>query len=103
VTHIAEADAAARFSLASPEAKSLKLKVIQRHRLKRPIQTNSLQAGDKVMICDAGGATIDLTTYTIKRLEPLQFFEFVTPLSKTLQTPQATNLLIIFQQDLAER
>ena len=36
------------------------------------------------MICDAGGATVDLTTYTIKKIEPLQLVEFVQPLSKTL-------------------
>lgn len=34
------------------------------------------------MVCDAGGATTDLTTYTIRRLDPLQVVEFVPPLSK---------------------
>ncbi|EPE24777.1 Actin-like ATPase [Glarea lozoyensis ATCC 20868] len=65
ITHIQEAEAAAFFNMRSKEAKALKLKI-----------------GDTIMICDAGGATINLTTYTIKRLVPLQVVETVPPLSK---------------------
>ena len=35
------------------------------------------------MICDAGGATTDLTSYTIRRLSPLEVVELVPPLSRT--------------------
>ncbi len=34
------------------------------------------------MVCDAGGATTDLTSYTIRRLNPLEVVELVPPLSK---------------------
>ncbi|CZR66372.1 uncharacterized protein PAC_16273 [Phialocephala subalpina] len=61
VTHITEAEAAARFSLRSTEARAV---------------------GDTIMVCDAGGATTDLTTYTIRRLDPLQVVEFVPPLTR---------------------
>lgn len=37
------------------------------------------------MVCDAGGATTDLTSYTIRRLDPLQVVEFVPPLSKSTE------------------
>jgi hypothetical protein len=35
------------------------------------------------MVCDAGRATTDLTSYTIRRLHPLQIVDVVSPLSKT--------------------
>lgn len=35
------------------------------------------------MVCDAGGATTDLTSYTIRKLNPLEVIELVPPLSKT--------------------
>lgn len=82
MTHITEAEAAARFSLQSTEAKALKLKVsIQASFIWQ--QTNFHQIGDTIMICDAGGATTDLTSYNIRRLNPLQVVEFVPPLSKS--------------------
>jgi hypothetical protein len=34
------------------------------------------------MICDAGGATTDLTSYTIQKMDPLQVVEVVPPMSK---------------------
>jgi hypothetical protein len=37
------------------------------------------------MVCDAGGATTHLTSYTIQKLNPLEVVELVPPLSKTKQ------------------
>ena len=36
-----------------------------------------LKVGDNVLICDAGGGTVDITSYSIKSMQPLQFNEAV--------------------------
>ena len=38
-----------------------------------------LQAGDAIVICDAGGGTVDLVSYDIQKLAPLELGELVRP------------------------
>ncbi|PVH75767.1 actin-like ATPase domain-containing protein [Cadophora sp. DSE1049] len=38
-----------------------------------------LQLGDSFVVCDAGGGTVDLISYTVKSLEPLRLEECVEP------------------------
>ena len=46
------------------------------------------------MVCDAGGATTDLTSYTIRRINPLEVVELVPPLSKTSQISARATLYL---------
>jgi len=39
------------------------------------IQPNKLNIGDNMVVCDAGGGTVDLISYKITNLEPLQVIE----------------------------
>jgi len=39
------------------------------------IQPNKLQIGDNIVVCDAGGGTVDLISYKITKLKPLQVVE----------------------------
>ncbi|KAF8542987.1 hypothetical protein BDD12DRAFT_727596 [Trichophaea hybrida] len=56
--------------ISEPEAAaSYTLKVMQSH---------SLKIGDTFVVCDAGGGTVDLISYTITNLDPLQINENVT-------------------------
>lgn len=38
---------------------------------------HSIKAGDSFMICDAGGGTVDLITYEVKNIQPLELAELV--------------------------
>ena len=40
------------------------------------------QVGDAIVICDAGGGTVDLVSYEIKNLAPLELGELVRPTGK---------------------
>ena len=48
-----------------------------------------LQAGDAIVICDAGGGTVDLVSYEIRNLAPLELGELVRPTGEyhALQLP----------------
>lgn len=39
------------------------------------IQPNKLKTGDNIVVCDAGGGTVDLISYRITKLKPLQVIE----------------------------
>lgn len=41
----------------------------------RSLQPNTLKQGDCLTVCDAGGGTVDLITYSISSLQPLQLCE----------------------------
>lgn len=44
--------------------------------------SESGQAGDAILVCDAGGGTVDLMSYEIKKLDPLELTELVAPTSQ---------------------
>ncbi|CAG8890324.1 unnamed protein product [Penicillium egyptiacum] len=41
----------------------------------RTIQPNTISEGDCLVVCDAGGGTVDIITYRVKQTEPLRFEE----------------------------
>ncbi|KFY66388.1 hypothetical protein V496_02081 [Pseudogymnoascus sp. VKM F-4515 (FW-2607)] len=55
--------------ISEPEAAAL-------HTL-RAIQPNTITNGDTFVVCDAGGGTVDLISYQVKSVEPLDLYEVV--------------------------
>ncbi|KFX96515.1 hypothetical protein O988_05263 [Pseudogymnoascus sp. VKM F-3808] len=55
--------------ISEPEAAAL-------HTL-RAIQPNTITNGDTFVVCDAGGGTVDLITYQVRSVEPLDLYEVV--------------------------
>ena len=45
---------------------------------------HSLEVGDTFVLCDAGGGTVDLITYTVSSLEPILTFTEACPGSGSL-------------------
>ncbi|KAI9654197.1 MAG: hypothetical protein M1821_006725 [Bathelium mastoideum] len=43
------------------------------------LKQQGLEAGDAIVICDAGGGTVDLVSYEILKLHPLQLKELIPP------------------------
>ncbi|KAJ5491999.1 hypothetical protein LT330_009208 [Penicillium expansum] len=43
------------------------------------VGTKRLQKGETFLVCDAGGGTVDITTYTVKAQNPLRLREAITP------------------------
>ncbi|KAK4861131.1 hypothetical protein LT330_004047 [Penicillium expansum] len=41
----------------------------------RTIQPNTISEGDCLVVCDAGGGTVDIITYRVKQTDPLRFEE----------------------------
>jgi hypothetical protein len=48
----------------------------------RHMGNKGLQVGDAFVLCDAGGGTVDLISYEIMQLNPLQVKELVSPSGK---------------------
>ncbi|CAG7943854.1 unnamed protein product [Penicillium salamii] len=65
--HLAKIPASALTLLAEPEAAAVY--AIQ------TIQPNSIKLNDCLVVCDAGGGTVDIITYRITQTEPLRFSE----------------------------
>lgn len=45
----------------------------------RDLGTQSLSVGETIVVVDAGGGTVDLTTYNLKALDPLEIEEAAPP------------------------
>lgn len=45
--------------------------------LKQGHMVGSVRPGDHYIICDAGGGTVDLITYCVKRIDPLELVESI--------------------------
>ncbi|KAJ6050332.1 hypothetical protein N7499_010276 [Penicillium canescens] len=65
--HLAEIPAANLTLLSEPEAAAVYAI--------RTIQPNTIAEGDCLIVCDAGGGTVDIITYRVKQTEPLIFEE----------------------------
>jgi hypothetical protein len=62
-----------------------------------------IQIGDAFVICDAGGGTVDLISYEITKLVPLELKELVPgkgPQSISLESPETDHLLKGVSPDL---
>lgn len=57
----------------------------------RPILT-SLQAGDAFVLCDAGGGTVDLISYEVDNVDPLELKELVPGTGKQASRTFAEHL-----------
>ncbi|KAJ3570743.1 hypothetical protein NP233_g4201 [Leucocoprinus birnbaumii] len=62
-----------------------------------------LQTGKSVIVCDAGGGTIDISAYEIKEEYPLKLEERLAPKYKTRKTPWNTEQKIDQLVDFFER
>ncbi|KAK6611329.1 hsp70 protein-like protein [Botrytis cinerea] len=58
-------------TIAEPEAAA----IATLKELAAPGTLNAVQRGDNVLICDCGGGTVDITTYTVTSVEPKLTFE----------------------------
>lgn len=84
---IKEPEAAALYTLHVLQEKALAVSLFDFKLLtdSKLTETNR-KAGDAIVICDAGGGTVDLISYEITSLKPLELKELVPSKGNVLQT-----------------
>ena len=78
---IKEPEAAALFTLHEMGNKGLEVETLSILYL---LTLTNRQVGDALVLCDAGGGTVDLISYEIKSLNPLDLAELTTATGKLI-------------------